>query len=104
MFSTMRKDSPKYVDYCKLTELGFTFIRSQPWLPSQQTAYIQFIYGVNITLYCRLIITIDYNIGMPAKYSAHLQDCTYSPIKITPIAEADTLDQLIEDIIYVASK
>ena len=100
MFATMRKDSPQYLDYCKLTELGFTFIRRQV----QQKAYVQNIYALDINSFCRLIIATDYNLGILIKCSARLQEVNYCPIKITEIAETNTLDQLIEDIVYAASK
>ena len=100
MFATMRKDSPQYLDYHKLVELGFTFVRRQV----QQKMYVQNIYALDINLFCHLIITIDYDLGILVKCSAYLQEVNYCPIKTTKITEADTVDQLIEDIIYVASK
>ena len=100
MFATMRKDSPQYLDYRKLTELGFTFIHRQV----QQKTYVQNIYALDVNLFCHLIITIDYDLGILVKCSACLQEVNYCPIKTTKIAETDTVDQLIEDIIYVASK
>lgn len=100
MFATMRKDSPQYLDYCKLTELGFIFVRRQV----QQKMYVQNIYALDINSFCRLIIAIDYDLGVLVKCSARLQEVNYCPIKITEIAETNTLDQLIEDIVYAASK
>ncbi len=100
MFTVMHKDSNQYSDACRLENLGFKFIGQQV----QQKTYIQNMYKLDIEgTYSYLWLTADYQSDIPVVYTVTLVQQDWAPIKRTKIATAKILDQLLDDIVYVAN-
>ena len=100
MLTVMCKGSNQYLDMCRLNSLGFKFIGHQVL----QKTYVQNKCRLDIEgTHSFLWLTADYQSDIPVIYSAALVQQDYAPIKGTGIATAKTLDQLLDDIIYVAN-
>ena len=100
MFTVMCKDSNQYLDARRLNSLGFKFAGRRV----QQKTYIQNKYRLDIEgTHSYLWLTADYQSDIPVIYSAMLVQQNYALIKRTKITTVKTLDQLLDDIIYVAS-
>lgn len=101
MYTPITKNSSQYREARRLTDLGFKFIGRQV---QQNCTYVQNKYRLNITECAYLLVTADYSFDTPISYTATIVELNYAPVRKKNVAFSKTLDQLIDDIIYVASR